>query len=239
MKEPPIPAAGPGEPAEVVRAYDDWAASYDADHNATRDLDAAVVRGAQLHIAGADVLELGCGTGKNTAWLAAHARSVLALDFSAGMLARAREQVTATSVRFVQHDLRSSWPAPDESADLVLGNLVLEHIQHLTPIYAEALRVLRPGGRLWLCELHPERQRRGSQAQFTDKATGAIIRVPAFRHTASEYVNGGIDAGLALLSLREWLEEGAAREAPPRLLSVLFRKSGARATTDDHSPMGQ
>ncbi len=225
MTESRIPAEHDAAPAEVVQAYDDWAASYDADHNATRDLDAAVVRKAQLPISGADVLELGCGTGKNTVWLAARARSVLALDFSDGMLARARKRVTSTVVRFVQHDVRSSWPAPAESVDLVVGNLVLEHVQDLTPIYAEALRVLRPGGRLWLCELHPERQRRGSQAHFTDKATGAMIRVPAFRHTASEYVNGGIDAGFALVSLNEWLEEGAAREAPPRLISVLFHKA--------------
>ena len=225
MKELRNPSGQAGQPADVAQAYDDWAASYDADRNATRDLDAAVVRNAQLPVARADVLELGCGTGKNTDWLAARARTVLALDFSAGMLARARMRVKAASVRFVQHDIRSEWPVPLESIDLVMGNLVLEHIQNLTPIYAEAARVLRPGGRLWLCELHPERQRLGSQAHFSHSATGATIHVPAFRHTASEYVNGGIDAGLTLLSLREWLEERAAREAPPRLISVLFQKA--------------
>jgi malonyl-CoA O-methyltransferase len=239
MKRLRSPAEHEGEPADVAEAYDDWAASYDADRNATRDLDAVVVRNTQLQVAGADVLELGCGTGKNTDWLAARARTVLALDFSAGMLARARERVKAANVRFVQHDVRSAWPVPAESVDVVMGNLVLEHIQNLAPVYAEAVRVLRPGGRLWLCELHPERQRLGSQAHFTDSATGATIHVPAFRHTASEYVNGGIDAGLALLSLREWLEEDAAREAPPRLISVLFRKAGEGMIKAGPSLVGQ
>ncbi len=233
------PSEREGERADVAQAYDDWAASYDADRNATRDLDAAVVRNAHLPVAGADVVELGCGTGKNTVWLAARARTVLALDFSAGMLARGRERVKAASVRFVQHDIRSAWPAPVESVDLVMGNLVLEHIKDLMPVYAEAVRVLRPGGRLWLCELHPERQRLGSQAHFTDNATGAKIHVPAFRHTASEYVNTGIDAGFALLSLGEWLEESAAREAPPRLMSVLFQKAGEATIEAGHTLVGQ
>ena len=45
--------------------YDAWAPSYDTDQNATRDLDAIVLRQAALAIEGRDVLELGAGTGKN------------------------------------------------------------------------------------------------------------------------------------------------------------------------------
>ena len=211
--------------ADVAGAYDRWAASYDADRNATRDLDAEVVRGAPLAIAGHDVLELGCGTGKNTAWLAERARSVVALDFSEGMLARARERVGAAHVRFVRHDVRAPWPVPDASADVVVGNLVLEHVADLAPVYAEAARVLRPrGGQLFLCELHPYRQWRGGQAQFTDAATGESVRVTAHVHTVSEYVNGGLDAGLTLRHLGEWLEAGAPAGAVPRLVSVRFER---------------
>jgi malonyl-CoA O-methyltransferase len=173
-------------------------------------------------VAGADVLELGCGTGKNTIWLAGLARSVVAIDLSAGMLERARERVSASHVRFAQQDIRSPWPVPAGTVDAVIGNLVMEHVDDLSPIYSEAARVLRAGGRLWLCELHPERQRRGSQAHFTD-ARGATIHVPAFQHTVSEYVNAGIAAGLVLGNLGEWLEDGAPAGSPPRLLSVLFR----------------
>jgi ubiquinone/menaquinone biosynthesis C-methylase UbiE len=216
-------ASGPG----VARAYDRWAASYDTVENATRDLDARVLRRTPLNLAGRDVLELGCGTGKNTAWLGRRARTVVALDFSAGMLAKARQWVRAAHVRFVQHDVRRRWPAPDSSVDLVVGNLVLEHVRDLGPIYREMTRVLRPGGRILLCELHPERQRRGGQARFTDPATGRTVRVKAYLHTVGEYVNGGIAAGLSLRHLGEWLEIGAPSDAPPRLLSVLFEKARA------------
>ena len=207
----------------VAGAYDRWAASYDADRNLTRDLDAAVVRRAPLGVEGTDVLELGCGTGKNTVWLAERARTLLALDFSPGMLARARERVRdRPNVRFTEHDITTRWPLPDESIDVVVGNLVLEHIDDLAPVYSEAARVLRVSGRLWLCELHPERQRRGGQAHFTDAGSGEMVRVPAHVHTIAEYVNGGIAAGLELRELGEWLEEGAAGGAPPRLVSVMF-----------------
>jgi ubiquinone/menaquinone biosynthesis C-methylase UbiE len=216
----------PADPPEVARAYDRWAESYDANRNATRDLDGDVLRRAPLVLVARDVLELGCGTGKNTAWLAEHARSVIALDFSLGMLARARERVSASHVRFLHHDLREPWPAPDVSVDVVIGNLVLEHVAHLAHVYAEAARVLKRGGRLWLCELHPERQRRGGQAHFTD-ATGTTVHVAAYLHTVGEYVNGGIEAGLTLRHLGEWLEEEAPPAAPPRLISVLFEKTMA------------
>ena len=214
--------------ADVAAAYDRWAASYDSDRNPTRDLDALVVRRATLGVDGSDVVEIGCGTGKNTVWLAARARSVVALDFSEGMLERARGRLAggggAALVRFVRHDVREPWPVPDAAADVVVGNLVLEHVGDLAPVYAEAARVLRPAGRLWLCELHPERQRRGGQAHFADPATGATVHVPAHRHTAGEYVNGGLAAGLVLREVGEWVEEGAPPDAPPRLLSVLFER---------------
>lgn len=217
------------QPSSVSAAYDRWAASYDDDRNLTRDLDAAVLREAPLLLAGRDVLELGCGTGKNTEWLAAHARQVVALDFSEGMLARARERLQRAGVgervRFVRHDVRDPLPVADGSADVVVGNLVLEHVRDLAPVFAEAARALRPGGRLWLCELHPFRQWRGGQAHFTDATTGETVHVAAHEHAVGEYVNGGIGAGLRLLHLGEWLEPGAPEGAAPRLLSVLFERN--------------
>ena len=108
----------------------------------------------------------------------------------------------------MRHDVREPWPVADAAVDVVVGNLVLEHVADLAPVYAEAVRVLRPGGQLLLCELHPERQRRGGQAHFTDAATGVTTHVPAFRHTVSEFVGGGLAAGLALRHLGVLKESG-------------------------------
>lgn len=210
--------------SDVSHAYDRWAGQYDADANRTRDLDARVLRTVGIRVGGRDVLELGCGTGKNTAWLAEGARSVVALDFSAGMLARARNRVPAAHVRFAHHDIRHPWPLADGSVDLVAGNLVLEHIEDLAAIYREAARVLRSPGELLFCELHPERQRRGGQARFTEARSGAVVVVPAHRHTMPEFVNGGLAAGLRLAHLDEWSDDGATADDPPRLVSMRFEK---------------
>ena len=210
--------------SDVARAYDRWSRRYDDDDNTTRDLDARVVRQSPLHLAGARVLELGCGTGKNSQWLAAQARELVALDFSPGMLDVARRRVRAAHVRFVEHDITRPWPVEPASCDVVLGNLVLEHVHELGPIYAEASRALRPGGQLYFCELHPYRQLRGSQAHFEDAETNQIVPVTAYRHSVSEYVNGGLAAGFALRLLGEHVEEDAAADSAPRLLSVLFER---------------
>ncbi len=191
---------------DVKNAYNRWAASYDEDKNATRDLDSTIVRRAPLNLRGQEVLELGCGTGKNTTFFAELAEHVVAIDFSEGMIARAHQHVAASNV----------------NVDVVVGNLILEHVHDLAPVYFEAARVLRPGGQFFICELHPYRQLLGVQAHFVDSNTGETVKVTAHVHTASEYVNGGIEAGFQLRAFGEWTEEDAAADAPPRLISLLF-----------------
>lgn len=216
----------PSTDKSVRAAYASWAESYDTNENRTRDLDAIILRQHELDIAGRDVLEIGCGTGKNTEWLAEHASSVVGLDLSPEMLSRAQARVASDQVSFIEHDIQKSWPVPDESVNAVIGNLVLEHISNIQIVFHEAQRVLRPNGTLFLCELHPFRQRLGSQAQFTDEKSGDRLKVEAYSHDVSEYVNGGIGAGLTLVRVGEWWDDmDRSSGAPPRLLSVLFNRS--------------
>jgi len=226
-----VVSSGTGTPADVSLAYDRWAATYDIEANRTRDLDAVVLRRDGPSVDGLDVLELGCGTGKNTTWLAGLARSVVAIDASPGMLAIARERVTSPHVRFIEHNICARLPIDDLSVDVAVIDLVLEHIQRIGDVFAEAARVLRPSGRLFVCELHPTRQVLGGRAHFTDVLSGRVVNVPVVRHTISEFINSGIDAGLSVERVGEWSDEARERGAkpdtvplPPRLFSVLFRK---------------
>jgi SAM-dependent methyltransferase len=208
----------------VREAYAAWAATYDDDRNATRDLDAAVLREAGLPLAGATVVEIGAGTGKNTAHLAVDARQVVALDLSPEMLAHARRRNLGPHVRFVEHDIRRPWPVEDGTADLVVGNLVLEHVQDVGPIFAEAFRALRAGGLFYLSELHPYRQLRGAGAKFAGRE--GEERVEAYRHTTAAYVAAALDAGFRLRRLTEPGDrpEGRREEALPRLLVLLSER---------------
>jgi ubiquinone/menaquinone biosynthesis C-methylase UbiE len=182
------------------------------------------MRQAPLHLNGARVLEVGCGTGKNSAWLVSEARELVALDFSPGMLDVARRRVRSSTARFVEHDITRPWPVFAQAFDVVVGNLVLEHVRDLAPVFTEAARVLRPGGQLFVCELHPYRQLRGGQAHFVDIRTDETVQVAAYRHSVSEYVTDALAAGFVLRGLGEWLEPDAEPGTPPRLLSLLLER---------------
>ena len=215
----------PTDKNEVAAAYDRWAETYDTDLNRTRELAAAVLRQSSLEPAGRDVVEIGCGTGRNTEWLVERAASVRAIDFSEGMLRQAMARVRSPHVQFIHHDIRNGWPIADASADLIIAMLVLEHIEHVEPIFAEAARALRSGGELFVCELHPMRQMYGRQAEFTDRATGACERITAFLHDVSDYVNAALRSGFELAHMGEWRDPNAGRNDLPRLLSLQLRRT--------------
>lgn len=207
--------------SDIRHAYNQWAASYDSDRNLTRDLDGQVTRalleGHQPRL----LLELGCGTGKNTPFYAQIAAGVLALDFSEAMLARARIQPLPAAVRFAIADLTSSLPCVGGAVEVVACNLVLEHLADLPTVFAEVARVLRPGGTFLICELHPFKQYVGKKAVF--ERDGAQIHIPAYVHHISDFVRAGELAGLALAHLGEWWH-AEDQGLPPRLISFLFTK---------------
>lgn len=206
---------------DVRESYDQWAESYDSDRNLTRDLDAEATRIVLAGVRLGTALELGCGTGKNTEFYAGLARSLVALDFSPGMIERARQRVSAPGVEFALADLTRRWPVGDATQELVAGNLVLEHIEDLAFVFAEAARVMRPGGALLVSELHPFRQYQGGLARF--QAKGVVREVSAYVHHVSDFVNAAVHAGLRLEGLREWWHAEDTGK-PPRVLTLLFTK---------------
>jgi ubiquinone/menaquinone biosynthesis C-methylase UbiE len=214
--------------SEIAAAYNDWAETYDIYPNRTRDLAAEVLRQVDLNLQGRKIVEVGCGTGRNTTWLAERAAEIVGLDFSEEMLARARSSVNDPRVRFIQHDARMTWPLTDASAEVVIAMLILEHVENLAPVFAEAERVLSSGGQFFLCELHPMRQLAGGQAQFSNTKTGERQLVSAFLHDVSDYVNTGLSSGFELTQMGEWRDAGAPVNDLPRLLSLTFRKRPTR-----------
>lgn len=206
---------------DIQSAYNEWSDIYDSNINRTRDLDAEVTRLILTGRLFPSIVELGCGTGKNTEFLATLGESVLAFDFSEKMLAKARQKVTASHVRFAWADITQPWNCPADSVDLVTCNLVLEHIQDLNHIFAQAARILRSGGWFLINELHPFKQYGGTKARFERGAE--IIEVDVFIHHISEFIHTAEKNGLKLLKFDEvWHEDDAGK--PPRLASFVFGK---------------
>lgn len=116
------------ELSSVRGGYDRWALVYEYDANPRTALEDSHMRKAVGDVRGYAVLDLGCGTGRHTVWLAAAGATVTAVDFSEGMLAEARKKPEAATVTFLTHDFHEPLPFSGGRFDLVISGLVLEHV---------------------------------------------------------------------------------------------------------------
>jgi SAM-dependent methyltransferase len=104
-------------------------------------------------VAGRQVLDAGCGSGRTSAWLAGAGAEVVGFDASPEMLRRASERVPSAS--FSLADLAEPLPFGDGSFDLAVASLVIHYLRDWVPPLGEMRRVLRPGGAFVLSTHHP------------------------------------------------------------------------------------
>ena len=202
-----------------IDKYNAWAYQYDNNINPTRDLDKIVTKKSLSNIDFFKVLELGCGSGKNTEWLISKADKLVGLDFSKNMLSLARGKITSKKVAFINTNINEKWPISNDSFDLATINLTLEHIEKLDHIFNSLSMKLVQGGKCFVCELHPKKQLAGSKAQFEENGKKIVLDV--FQHSEQDYIQSAEKAGFILLSKEDWYDND---EDIPRLISFLFEK---------------
>ncbi|MBB5957039.1 ubiquinone/menaquinone biosynthesis C-methylase UbiE [Saccharothrix tamanrassetensis] len=139
---------------EVPGAFDDASAGYDllvglnpGYHRALR----RSARALRLPAAGARVLDLGCGTGASTAALLSVApdADIVAVDASAGMLARARAKPWPRNVSFVHSRAEDLAEAGVEGPfDAVFAAYLVRNLPDPDPTLRAVRGLLRPGGRV-------------------------------------------------------------------------------------------
>ena len=198
----------------VADAYDRWAQAYDDYPNSLVFTATQVVTALTLSIAGKDVVEFGCGTGRNLEILKrGGAASLTGLDLSPGMLAKAAER--DLGAQLIEHDM--TWPAPltDASADHILFSLTLEHIARPAIPLAEARRLLRPGGRITVVEIHPFLSLGGLAAHFI--LDGEQVEMPTYPHSFSGHLNAIAEAGLTVVACKEWRPRDLGPDTPERV----------------------
>lgn len=213
---------------DVRNGYNLWSETYDTVENKTRDLDEKATQQLLSDVSFSKVLELGCGTGKNTQWLAEKATHVTAVDFSEEMIKKAKEKITADNIDFIIADIKQPLPFSDSSFNLVTCNLVLEHIQNLQPVFSEVSRVLTDTGKFFISELHPMKQYEGSKARFTHNMSvgkdAKDVVLDCFVHHTSDFYNCAISNNFQCTFLDEWFDE-SDEFAVPRLITFLFTKN--------------
>lgn len=226
----PPKTSTPVQHVGTQEAYDQWATVYDTDGNMLQSIDddelntllpSLLDQVASTSAANIAVLDLGCGTGRNTARLLSHSWSadksiqVTGLDFSAGMLSLASSKLTPlastkpnTTLRLEQCDPFPSSPStpfsPSSLAlspqNLVISTLVLEHIP-LATFFATLSSLLTPGGTALVTNMHSEMGSR-SQAGFVN-AQGVKVRGESYVYSLAETVQCAEEAGLRVVQARE------------------------------------
>ncbi|TBW27898.1 class I SAM-dependent methyltransferase [Gramella sp. KN1008] len=204
----------------IEKAYDDWSGQYDTNRNRTRDLDKELTKSVLGGLRFKEVLELGCGTGKNTEWLLQRTEKILAVDFSENMLKIARKKINDSKVSFKRADITKDWDWTVENFDLITCNLILEHIADLDFIFQQAYSKLANDGHFYVSELHPFKQYKGTKARFESK--DGRIELETFTHHISDFTSAAFKAGFELEKLNEGFDED--QQHTPRLISFLFYK---------------
>jgi len=204
----------------IQQAYNAWSESYDTVENKTRDLEARALR-ESVSGENMEILEIGCGTGKNTEFLQTGAKRLIGADFSAEMLEKAKTKIKAANVEFKQLDLREDWNLAEASFDLVTCSLALEHIENIDFVFAEANKVLRSGGKFYFGELHPFKQYQGSKARF--ETGSGVFELECFVHHVSEFFEAAKNNGFECIELKEWFDADDKTQIP-RLLTMILRK---------------
>lgn len=107
-----------------------------------------------IDLAGRAVVEVGCGAGAGSAYLAGtrHPASFVGIDLNKNLIAWCQEHHHATNLQFMQGDAQDL-PIASDSVDAVV-NVESSHCYPSRPrFFGEVVRILRPGGSFLYADL--------------------------------------------------------------------------------------
>jgi len=175
------------------------------------------------------VLELACGTGRLTRHIAQRldkSARIVATDINPAMLEFAKQQLPNEDIEWNAVDA-VSLPYPDKSFDLVVVQFGVMFYSDRTMAYREALRVLRPGGRmLFTCwnrvDMNPAAQAtQGVVGQFFPVDPPAFYTIPFAYHETVLIREEVLTAGFDRVQIELLEPEGAARTAADAATGLL------------------
>lgn len=174
------------------------------------------------------LVDVGCGAGRLAAALKGRPRlDYLGLDVAPKLIARAKEVSGRPDWRFEIVD-RPAVPVADAAADIVAMFSLITHLPaaETAAYFAEAARVLKPGGALLVSFLDPEiaAHRRMIRPPFVEAIATRLFWAPNVATTREEMLGYARDAGLLV-------EKIESPSAIGQSLAVLRKGQPPRPTT--------
>ncbi|OAI43889.1 SAM-dependent methyltransferase [bacterium SCGC AG-212-C10] len=149
-------------------------------------------------MAGLRVIDLGCGFGWFCRWAReAGAASVLGIDISERMLARAAADTDDPAITYAQGDLERL-SLPDSSFDVAYSSLAFHYLEGLDVLLRETHAALVPGGRLVFSVEHPIYTAPAGPGWIANAAGGRSWPVDGYLHEGPRTTN--------------WLAEGVVKQ---------------------------
>lgn len=196
--------------------YNRWAAIYDQDGNPLTALEEPIVRKLMGNVRGLRIADVGCGTGRHALYLAAQGAKVSAVDFSQGMLDKAKSKPGGKAVKFICHDVTRPLPFLNSVFDRVLSCLVLEHIKDIDLFFQELERICRWNGFILISAMHPAMWLKGQSARFFDVTTKQEVRPRSYPQQISDYVMAAMRSGLLIDHISEHAPDNELARRLPR-----------------------
>lgn len=210
------------QPYDVAGMFDTVASRYDLTNDLaavgqTRMWRRRMVEALEVS-AGDRVLDLAAGTGTSSEAIARTGADVVAADFSQGMMREGRRR--GVEVPFVGADAQHL-PFADDTFDAAVISFGLRNVQDPRQGLAEMVRVVRPGGRVVVCEFSTPSSRvlRTVYERYLLRALPAMASAVSSNADAYDYLAESILAWPDQEELRGWFREAGLRRCQYRDLT--------------------
>jgi SAM-dependent methyltransferase len=204
-------------PLAVGDGYDGWAVDYDREANGCFPMRDDVLAPMLDRLRPGRTLDAACGTGAVAQQLVARGHEVVGIDISEVMLSRSRKALP--DVRFAAADI-TAVPLRDGDIDHVVCSLALTHLGDLRPFFAEAARVMRPGGHLLVVDTRGDFTGSSRYPLVKEAPDGRVGHIAGYSHSLGDYLRAALPHGYVVRTCVETYrdhETVGAEETPEPL----------------------